>query len=154
MAWLLTERRWAIPRERLRSAPPVGHEILLYTTRGCYRNPGRDRGLVMGHAVVSSPPGTLEAPVSFRGRDFTIGFDVEVTGVAEVHNGVELGPLAGQLDFLPDPATWSVRLRRSLVPLSDRDARTLTTRLKPLLDQPEGRVADYVAAAKLTPSQP
>jgi len=153
LAWLLSERRWAIPRERLRSSPPVGHELLLYTTRGCYRNPGRDRGLVMGHAVVSSPPGTLEAPVSFRGRDFTIGFDVEVTGVARVHDGVELGPLAGRLDFLPDPSTWSVRLRRSLVPLGDNDARELATRIQPLLGSLDERAADYVTAAKINPSR-
>ena len=148
LAWLLSEQRWAIPANRARSAPGVGDELLLYTTRGCYRNPGRDRGRVMGLATVTSSPGALPDAVSFRGRDFTTGFDVAIDGVAPVHQGVELGQMAGHLDFLPDADTWSVRLRRSLISLSERDANAIRAVLTPHLQPLRDVLPDYVSAAK------
>ncbi|GAA4401926.1 hypothetical protein GCM10023168_12000 [Fodinibacter luteus] len=148
LAWLLSEQRWAIPAGRARSAPAIGDQLLLYTTRGCYRNPSRDRGLVMGLATVRTSPGPLPEAVSFRGRDFTTGFDVDIEGVAPLHHGVELGPMAGHLDFLPDAATWSVRLRRSLIPLSERDASAISSKLMHHV-QPRGEVlAGYLRASK------
>lgn len=150
LSWLLTEQRWALTAGRASKAPAEGDELLLYTTRGCYRNPTRDRGLVMGRALVTSEPQELHRPVSFRDREFSTGFDVKVTGVAPLHTGVELAPLAGSLAFLPDRATWSVRLRRSLIPLNDDDAATLSERLDPLLRPREEVLPDYQAAAKLS----
>jgi hypothetical protein len=58
---------------------------------------------------------------------------MQIVGVATPHEGVDLAPLAGRLDALPDSASWGVRLRRSLVPLSTRDATTLQSRLEPLM---------------------
>jgi hypothetical protein len=127
---------------------------MLYTTRGCYRNPTRDRGLVMGRAVVTSEPKQLRCPVSFRDREFSTGFDVEVTEVARLHTGVELAPLAGSLAFLPDRDTWSVRLRRSLIPLDYDDAVALSTPLDRLLRPRDEVLADYQAAARLSSSPP
>lgn len=152
LLWLLTEQRWALTSGRASKAPAEGDELLLYTTRGCYRNPTRDRGLVMGRATVTSEPKQLHRPVVFRDREFSTGFSVDVTGVAALHTGVELAPLAGSLSFLPDPATWSVRLRRSLIPLDDDDAATVSERLDPLLRPREKVLTDYQAAAKLSSS--
>jgi hypothetical protein len=53
LAWVLSEQQFAFPQGRVKSIPPVGSGVLLYTTRGCYRNPTRDRGLVMGLATVA-----------------------------------------------------------------------------------------------------
>ena len=66
LSWLLTEQRWALTTGRAAKAPAEGDELLLYTTRGCYRNPTRDRGLVMGRATVTSEPKSLPRPVVFR----------------------------------------------------------------------------------------
>jgi hypothetical protein len=71
--------------------------------------------------------------VRFRDRAFEVGFRVRIEGVAAPHDGAELAPLAGQLDALPDAATWSVRMRRSLLPLSDRDATMILDLLDPKL---------------------
>ena len=104
----------------------------------------------MGRAVVTSAPKQLHRPVSFRDREFSTGFDVQVTGVAPLHTGVELAPLAGSLAFLPDPATWSVRLRRSLIPLNDDDAAVLSRRLDSLLRPREEVLTEYQTAASLS----
>jgi hypothetical protein len=148
LAWMLSEQRWAVPAGRVSSAPNVGDELLLYTTRGCYRNPVRDRGLVMGRATAVSAPILLPRAVSFRGREFALGFDVEIVGIAPLHQGVELGALAGQLELLPDPTSWGVRLRRSLIRMTERDAVTLSTALTPHLRPLHSVATDYVAAAR------
>ena len=149
LAWLLTQQRWAVPAARARSVPEIGDDLLVYTTRGCYRNPGRDRGVVMGRARVLTSAADLAEPASFRGRKFPTGFDVRIVGLAALHDGVELGPMAGTLDFLPDAANWSVRLRRSLITLSESDATRLAAALRPHLRPPDDVVDDYVRAAKL-----
>ena len=61
-----------------------------------------------------------------------------------------LAPLAGSLSFLPDRATWSVRLRRSLIPMNDDDAAVLSKRLEGLLRPREEVLTDYQLAAKLS----
>jgi hypothetical protein len=53
LAWL-REQRFAVPAGRASSAPAKGTRLLLYTTRGCYRNPGRDRGLDLEVTVTKS----------------------------------------------------------------------------------------------------
>jgi hypothetical protein len=90
----------------------------------------------------------LEKPVRFWDRDFRLGFGVRIEGVATPHDGVELGPLAGRLDAQPDPATWSVRLRRTLVPLPDRDADLLVGLLSPKLRRRAEVLPDYLKACK------
>lgn len=133
LAWLLREQRFAIPAKRASSAPLPNTRLFIYTTRSCFRNPGRDRGRVIGKAVVTGPAEPLDEPVQFRGREFTQGFSVRITSVAPVHAGVELAPMAGHLDALPDEATWMARMRRSLLPLSPRDAKEIDSQLAPLL---------------------
>jgi hypothetical protein len=149
LAWLLREQRFAIPTARMKSAPPPGTRLFLYTTRGCYRNPPRDRGQVMGVAVVQDQAGLLEEPEHFRGRDYAAGFSLQIGGVTTPHAGVELGPLAGRLDALPDPASWSVRLRRSFVPLSKRDAATIQELLEPLTRPLPEVLGSYLEACRL-----
>jgi hypothetical protein len=87
---------------------------------------------------------------AFRDRDFQAGFRIRVDGVATPHDSVELTPLAGQLDALPDAATWSVRMRRSLVPLSERDATLLLHLLEPKLRRRTDVLAAYLDACKVT----
>ncbi len=145
--WLLSEQRFALPESWRHRAPQPGHRLLMYATRGCYRNPGRDRGLVLGTATVTASRTTGEV-VQFRGRDFPVGMRLRITGVAPPHASVELGPLAGTLDALPHPATWSVRLRRALVPLSDHDEQLVRDKLDPLLQPRTCILSAYRTASK------
>lgn len=148
LAWLLHQERFAIPESRATSGPAPGTTLLIYTTRGCYRNPTRDRGLVMGIATVTSDLARLEHPMTFRGRHYAAGFHLELNGVAPPHRGVDLGALAGSLEALPDRATWSARLRRSVVPLTDRDAQIITQSLTPLLRPIAEQLPEYDDACK------
>ena len=78
LAWMLRTSSFAIPVGRASSAPRVGDSLLLYTTRGCYRNPTRDLGLVMGAAHV-----VAEATCPPRGRG--------PTGCGEPSSGCQTG---------------------------------------------------------------
>lgn len=149
LAWMLRTSRFALPAGRAGSAPQVGDTLLLYTTRGCYRNPTRDRGLVMGVARVASTAAALDEPVRFRGRDFGLGLTLEIDGVCPVHTGVDLAAMRGELDLLAGTGPWSYRLRRTVVPLSDADATLLRERLVPLLRPANEVLAGYQAAARV-----
>ena len=87
LAWLLTTGRFAVPSNRGASVPPVGSTLFVYMTRGCYRNPGRDRGRIIGIATVTEGVAHLAEPVEFRGRQFTEGFAVEIQGIAPYRRG-------------------------------------------------------------------
>ena len=58
LIWILREQKTALPRYRRRDAERLttGDRILLYTTRGCFRNPTRDRGRVIGVAREEAGP--------------------------------------------------------------------------------------------------
>jgi hypothetical protein len=103
----------------------------------------------MGVAVVTRGPISLSEPVEFRGRQFKVGFDVRLEGLSPVGTGVELGPLAGKLEVLPDPSSWSVRLRRSVVPLPAGDRALIERRLAKLLCPPETMTEAYLKACKV-----
>lgn len=147
LAWLLAEQRFALPRDR--PALPPGARLLLYTTRGCYRNRDRDRGLVMGLASARTPTRRLNEPIRFRGRDYPFGFRLNIEGLALPHKGIDLGHMAGLLDALPDPAIWSTRLRRSPLALSARDAALILDRLQPMLRPRREVLAAYIEACKI-----
>ncbi|MGW5420201.1 hypothetical protein [Streptomyces sp. NPDC003943] len=133
LAWVLESQRMAFPTGRSTGLPEKGDEVLLYTTRGCYRNPGRDRGRIMGLATVTSEVAALPDPVSFGGRDFTSGCTLQVHGLAPRHEGVILADLVPQLQVFPDPKTWSVRMRRASLRLPEPDADLLRRELQPML---------------------
>lgn len=130
--------------EAAKSAP--GDSFLIYTTRGCFHNPTRDRGRVIGEATVASAIERLAEPVEIAGRTFTLGCDLEVRSLAPFRTGVELAPLVPHLGAFPEPATWSVRLRRTIMPLPPADARLLRDHLRPLASDPAEHLDDYLAA--------
>ena len=149
LAWLLTTGRFAVPAARSSSVPAPGSTVFLYTTRACYRNPGRDRGRIIGEAEVIEGVKHLGHPVAFRGRQYAEGFALKITGVAPYSSGVELARLVGALHALPDPNTWSVRLRRSLVPLDDHDEKLVRDALTPMLQPLDAVIADYLVACRV-----
>lgn len=132
LAWILREQRTAFGVHRAREAQALeaGDVLFLYTTRGCFRNPTRDRGRVIGRATVTSSARRARRPPSFGGREYPYLVDLEIESLAPLREGLELAPLVGRLEqTFPDPRSWSVRMRRALVPLGDRDAAILEREL-------------------------
>ena len=142
LTWVVTAQRMAFPRGRSTSALAEGDELLLYTTRGCFRNPTRDLGRIMARARVAGPVRALPEPVRFGDRDFTEGCDLRIEALAPYREGLVLRDLVPRLSVFPDPASWSVRLRRTVLTLPPRDAellgRELAPHLKPYAEAVDG----------------
>jgi hypothetical protein len=131
--WIINESRTAFPAHRRREAAAlaVGDTLLLYTTRGCFRNPTRDRGRLIGIATVVEPPSDLDQPVRFGAREFPIGVGLAIDRLLPRGEGIELAPLIPDLwESFPKPRAWSARLRRALVPLAASDGRALERRVR------------------------
>jgi hypothetical protein len=125
----------AFPAGRSEAARTLaeGDEIFLYTTRGCFRNPTRDLGRVIARASVATPVRALDEPVVFGDRSFTEGCGLHISGLAPFRQGLVLRDLVPRLSVFPDPATWSVRMRRASLALPPGDADLLRAELEPLL---------------------
>ena len=126
----------------------IGDELLLYTTRGCFRNQKRDRGRLMGRARVASRVVSLPEPVIFGDREFAYGCDLELMGIAPLRQGIELAALADSLQLFSSTRTWGTKLRRSLVPLTVPDAKLLQRELAPVLEPVEQHINSYVEAGR------
>jgi hypothetical protein len=124
-----------------------GDPLLLYTTRGCFHNPTRDRGQIVGELTVASAPRPLARPLVLAGRTFTVGCRLELVSLAPRGVGVDLAPLVDRLQTFPDPSSWSARMRRPLVPLTAADADRLRTLLQPRLASGlDSAIETYVTA--------
>lgn len=137
LAWILREQRTAFGENRAREAQAlqVGDVLFLYATRGCFRNPTRDRGRVIGRATVVRRATRARTPPTFGGRAFPLVVEPRIEALAPLRHGLELAPLVPHLQrTFPDPASWSVRLRRALVPLDASDAELIELELEPVVD--------------------
>ncbi|WP_406259484.1 hypothetical protein OIA45_13445 [Streptomyces chartreusis] len=135
LSWVITEQRMAFPAGRSKGARALaeGEEVFLNATRGCFRNPTRDLGRVIGRATITSPVRVLDEPVVFNERSATEGCRVKVSGLAPFREGLVLRDLVPRLSVFPDSATWSVRMRRASLTLPPADAELVRTELEPLL---------------------
>jgi hypothetical protein len=149
LAWVLTEERMAFPagRSRLASDLTTGDRFFLYTTRGCFRNPTRDRGRVIGEATVTRPVTMFDTPIEFGDRSFPLGCSLELKGLVPRGTGPELHVLVNAMHLFPDPKSWSVRLRQVLVPIDAHDADLLDSQLAGRM-----RPADQALAGYLLPT--
>ncbi len=132
LRWIVTEQRTGFAEHRSADAKrlAVGDRLFLYTTRGCFRNPTRDRGRIIGVAQVVSAATRSARPPTFDGVEYPYVVRLQIESLAPLRGGVELAPLVAQLGrTFPDPATWSVRMRRALVPLDADDAAFLAAEL-------------------------
>lgn len=148
LGWVLRTCRMAFPARARHevTALEVGDDLLIYSTRSCFGNPTRDRGRVVGHARVTSPVASLAAPVTFGGRGFARGCDLEILRLAPLGSGPELAPLVSGLDVFSDaPGAWSARLRRPLVALGERDAGLIRDALEPVAAPPSPDVINRYA---------
>ncbi|SDK48428.1 hypothetical protein SAMN04487820_108200 [Actinopolyspora mzabensis] len=126
--WVLRQQRMAFPdfkRAEVRALAP-GDRLYLYTTRGCFGNPTRDRGRVVTTGEVRSTVAELDEPVELGGRSYPVGCELRITELPAWPGGVELSPIVGELELFDGMTkSWSIRLRRPLVGLSARDAGLL-----------------------------
>ncbi|MGX4688707.1 hypothetical protein [Streptomyces sp. JNUCC 63] len=143
LSWVVAEQRMAFPAGRAKAAHALeeGDEIFLYTTRGCFRNPTRDLGRLVGRATIASPVRALDEPVVFGERVFPEGCRLDVSGLARFREGLVLRDLVPRLAVFPDPATWSVRMRRASLTLPAADADLVRAQLGPWL-RPYDEVAE------------
>jgi hypothetical protein len=132
LGWILTEQRMAfssMSRPHVRDLAP-GDTLLLYTTRGCFKNPTRDRGRIVGHAMVEEPVRVLDQPVTFGDRTFPVGCSVAVERLVPLGRGIELVPLLDKLTGIRSSAKgWTYQLRQPLVPLTEPDRALVAEKL-------------------------
>ena len=147
LAWIVTEQRTAFPHRRRREAEALdpGDQLFLYTTRGCFHNPTRDRGRVIGVATVTARSERLREPLRFAEREFTVGVPFRIERLAAQRQGVELAPLVKDLASFPNPRAWSVKLRRALVPLTETDGQLLLRKIDEVARPYPDAVASYAA---------
>lgn len=147
LAYVMREGKMAFPPTR-RIRLDVGDRLLLYTTRGVFNSPSRDLGRVVGTAKVASPILPLEQQRMIAGRMYTSGCDLRFTGLARLGEGVVLADMVEELTvFRPNPAAWSARIRRSVLPLPPEDYEYIMTRLEPFLHNPAEVVDAYLERA-------
>lgn len=151
LAYVLRERKMAFPPTRpirLR----VGDGLLLYTSRGIFGNPNRDPGRVVGVAEVMSPVLPFQEELLIAGRVYASGCDLKLTGLAPLGEGIILADIVGELAvFQPNPSTWGIHMRRSVLPLPSQDAELILARLKPLLCGPDETAGAYMELAGRSP---
>lgn len=89
LSWVVTEQRMAFPAGRAKVAHALGEgdEVFVYTTCGCFRNPTRDLGRVIGRATIVSPVRVLDEPVVFNERSYSEGCRLKVSGLARSVRG-------------------------------------------------------------------
>ena len=114
LGWVLTQGIVAFPEPQTRlPAFEAGDSIYLYTTRGCFKNPTRDRSRIVGKAVALTDLQVNEDPVRFGDRSFPLEVRVRIDSLAPVGDGINFANLVPQLTSFPKPERWSVYLRRS-----------------------------------------
>ena len=144
LTYVLRERQMAFPPGR-RISFNVGDRVLLYTTRGIFRRPTRDRGRVVGTAEVTSATAPLDSQRQIGGRIYASGCHLRITGLVPLGHGLILADIVTRLEvFQPNPQAWSVRMRRSTLALPPRDAELISAQLKPILCDPEKAASAYL----------
>lgn len=156
LAWILRNQRMAFPNGRRDSAARLapGDNLLLLTTRGCYHNPGRDRTLIVGTAVVTTPVVALDKVAHLAGRDFTTGCDLRIDSLARLREGVDVARLVDSLDLFPKKHAWPAYLRTTFVPVGPKDEQLLRDELRSVTQRPDDVIPEYLAAIRPVASRP
>lgn len=135
LRWVVTAQRMAFPpgRSKMVAHLAEGDQVLVYTTRGCFRSPNRDQGRIMARATIVSPIRKLSQPIHFGTRDFTEGCRLGIEALAPYRDGLALRDLVSRLQVFPDGVPWSARLRRPALTLPTPDALLINRELDPYL---------------------
>ncbi|MFF7982001.1 hypothetical protein ACFZDK_23205 [Streptomyces sp. NPDC007901] len=91
------------PAGRAKAAQALGQgdEVFLYATRGCFRNPTRDLGRVIGRATIASPVRVLDEPVVFNERSYCEGCSLKASRPASFRDSLVLRDLVPRPVGLP-----------------------------------------------------
>lgn len=135
LRWVLSTRQMAFPERRGGDARRLraGDRLLLYTTRGCFGNPTRDRGRIIAAAAAASGVQHDDAPVRFAERTYPWRCALHIDRLAPFRTGAVLADHVDRLHAFPNKTAWSVYLRRPLVPLDDHDYGLLAELVSPEL---------------------
>jgi hypothetical protein len=156
LSWVLHNRRMAFTESRAAEVADLraGDRLFLYTTRGCYHNPTRDRGRVIGEAEATSAVTRLDRPILIGDRQFTYACDIELKSLAPFREGVVLAEYVPRLEVFPDQRSWSARMRRPLLPMTPKDALLISKELAPVTRPVQETIDDYVTwVARVTSAQ-
>jgi hypothetical protein len=146
LAWVLRNKKMAFSAARSSDGKRlvIGDRLFLYTSRGCFGNPTRDRGRVMGEATVVSKVHALSEPLVIADREFAYACDIELSTLAPYRQGLAIADLVSELSIFPDAATWSFKLRRPLLPLEPADASLIARKLRRFVGPPSETLDDYL----------
>ncbi len=151
IAWVVSRKQMAFTSDRARAASAAitaGDELFLYSTRGAFHNPTRDRSRVFGRAVARSAVEQLANPVFLLGRKFTHGFLFALEALAPPRLGVDISELIPHLSTFPNKTGWAMSLRRPLLTLTPEDARLIRQRLKADVVETAEAVKGYLAESR------
>jgi hypothetical protein len=150
LAWVLRSSMMAFPTTRRSEVDRLqpGDELFLLSTRGCFRNPTRDRTRVIGRAVLSTPVALAPDPIELVGRTFNRTGSLQITGLAPVLSGIELAPLVPRLEAFPNKQAWSIWLRRPLLRLTQPDADLLRPMVLEIAIEPRRALQGYLDIGK------
>jgi hypothetical protein len=150
LSWVLENRRMAFTRRGAQDARGLrkSDRLFIYTTRGCFHNPTRDRGRVIGEAEVTSSVSPLEEPVEIAGRTFSEACRIRIEALAPFGDGIELRDLLPMLKVLPQGAAWGMQMRRALLRLPDEDVSIIRRELAPKLRANRDAARTYLAMVK------
>jgi hypothetical protein len=131
LGWIISNQRTAVGAHRRREAEALEprDRLFLYTTRGCFRNPTRDRSRIVGVARVLGRAQVRKDAVQFVGHVYEVEIPLRIESLAPYRTGVDFADLIGRLDSFPNRRAWPAYLRRALVPITSRDADLLASRL-------------------------
>lgn len=145
LSWILRSSRMAFAKRSTAQGLAPDDRLFLYTTRGCFRNPAQNVSRVIGHATVTSPVNRLSTPVTIVDRTFPYGCTIHVDSLAPLGDGVTFRDLVGKLEtFSKNSQSWSLRLRRTLLPLSSNDATLIAEHLATVARSPEEVIRPYL----------
>jgi hypothetical protein len=146
LAWIISSQRMAFPGRRSASVSCLraNDNLLLYTTRGCFRHPSRDRGRVIAYATVDSEVSVLDMPVEFNGRIFPVGCSLHIQTLTPYGAGVELAEYASRMHIFRNPKSWGIYIRRTLVAIDNHDYCLLQQALGEVAVEPTKVITEYV----------
>jgi hypothetical protein len=138
LAWVLANERMAFNDNRLSQARKLepGDGLLLYVTKAVFGNSGPKSGLIVGDATVRSKVHQPRQPVTVAEISYAHVVNFSLQGLAPLGEGVALSAHLDSLELFPDPRTWTSRIRRTVVPLPERDASFLSSLLAPVATEP------------------
>ncbi len=128
ISWVVASRRMAfrehVPTNELR----VGDQVLLYSTRGAFKNPTRDEPQIFAAGFFASR--VEHSRVAVAGETFTKWCRLEITHLLPPREGIGFRPFVPRLRFIKNKETWPAALRRTLIRLPERDFKVLARALE------------------------